>query len=1461
MKLPKLGPKGLRSARRQRGWMTLLMAGLLCGWTQLAYGHYLATDIRFEHLLDGTLRDETENINAVTTITQDSLGYLWFGGENGLARYNGIELEVYQKDPLNPGSITGNYVWDTLVDHQGVLWVATSQGLNRYNSATNDFSHIQGFINSSEAALSDKTPVEVLFSLALAEDDSLYVGTSEGLFRFNPQRDQFQQINSLGRQVIRELYVDSDNSLWIGTSESGLYRYDLVSQELRQWQFDAADPQSLPHNYVRAIERDKFGQLWVGTLGGGVARMADDQHTFVRFQHDSDDLNSIGSDSIWDIHSDAEGNLWFASDPGGLAQYSWQDQHFHTFHHSRLDDRSLSSDKVRVIFDDHLGDLWVGTFPNGINYFNKSTANFVNYAPRAGDDNSLSNENVTYFFEDSEGRLWIGTEGGLNEFAKESGVFHRYQADSHDPDALQANPVLAITEDDQGMLWVGTWSGGLHKFDKQQRRFTHFGSKEVPARRIADDYIWSLLFDSQQRLWVGTENEGLQLYVPEQQRFIKFTEDPKDPESLSFRHVWVIKEDSQQRIWVGTIDGLDLLLDLEGGRARFQHFRHDVTNPKSLSSNRIISLLESRDGYLWVGTQDSGVNRLDPKTGNAERLSVAHGLPSNHISSMIEDDMGEIWLTTASGVAVIDPKTFKVRVYTESNGLITNNFNRNATYKDAQGHLYFGGAKGFSVTDPTQFSNVSPPPRVVLSDLRIFNRSIYANADHSPLTQAIALTNELNLSHQDSMFALDYFAVSYRAPERNQYAYKLEGFDKQWNFVGSLHTATYTNLDPGRYVFHVRAANRDGVWSDEGRSLVITVQGPFWRTPWAYSLYGLLILGVMIFAVQYQRGKLRYQNQKLMADKLLRLDRLKDAFLANTSHELRTPLNGIIGLAETLHDGALGELSTPVKNNLKMISSSGRRLSNLINDILDYSKLNEHKLQLRTAPIGLHNLVSTVMELLLPMLVGKPIRLINDVNKDLCVFADDDRLQQILLNLVANAIKFSDRGHVRVFAEVSNNEVEISVEDTGQGIAPKDLQKVFSAFTQLDDDETRGQGGTGLGLAITKQLIELHGGNITVNSQPGIGSTFRFALPCCGLERSSEKATDATAPLVYEEDLEKLNPIVESDNDEVISLLKPAEVGSHYSILVVDDDAVNRMVLCSILSIQNYQVIEASCGNEALKIVEDNPAIDLVIMDVMMPKMSGYEACMRIRVNYPVHILPILFLTAKNFSDDLVRGFVAGGNDFLTKPVSKHELLSRVSTHLCLLDINRRLEEKYQQACDANVHNYKELRTLEHIVDIINREMDFRVLLRDLLQGVQDLTEADETIYWQAGPSDEQRYTVLAGDIDGLNEVCLHDGDKITRHLDDLHRDGCSILILDDMDSNHLDFIAESFPGLVSSVLMTIYFERTVVGFITVLSFNEQKRFGDEDVCTLNRIHAHVTSAVVKAKLLEKIGLNEMMNQ
>ncbi|HSC68098.1 MAG TPA: diguanylate cyclase, partial [Cellvibrio sp.] len=530
-----------------------------------------------------------------------------------------------------------------------------------------------------------------------------------------------------------------------------------------------------------------------------------------------------------------------------------------------------------------------------------------------------------------------------------------------------------------------------------------------------------------------------------------------------------------------------------------------------------------------------------------------------------------------------------------------------------------------------------------------------------------------NLTHKDSVFTLEFSALNFQMAEENQYAYRLLGFDSEWIQAGNKRTATYTNLDPGDYIFEVRASNNDGVWSDKQARLNIHIASPFWRTWWAYILYFLIVMMLFYWFMRIQRMRLRYEQQQVeqersLVRRLQQVDKLKDEFLANTSHELRTPLNGIIGLAESLLDGLNGPLPTHTRYSLRLIAASGRRLSALVNDILDFAKLKNQGVTLHKKAVDLRVLVDIVIALSRPLVGDKPLTLHNRVPETLpAAHADEDRLLQILHNLIGNAVKFTHEGSITISAEVKDEFIQVQIADTGIGMNADQLTDIFQPFHQIDGGAERAYGGTGLGLSITKQLLELHGGTITANSTPAEGSVFTFSLPLCQeLPAAPDDTVQAPVHSLDETPTGQLNETRRTRADQP----------SQGHILVVDDDSVNRLVLVNHLALRNYRVTEAANGEEAIALVQEQGDIDLVLLDVMMPKMSGYETCQRLRETYRPHELPIIFLTARSQTQDLVMGLEAGANDFLTKPISKEELLARVDTHLQLYSATQLLDRK-----------------------------------------------------------------------------------------------------------------------------------------------------------------------------------------
>ncbi|MCJ8268581.1 MAG: ATP-binding protein [Psychrosphaera sp.] len=613
------------------------------------------------------------------------------------------------------------------------------------------------------------------------------------------------------------------------------------------------------------------------------------------------------------------------------------------------------------------------------------------------------------------------------------------------------------------------------------------------------------------------------------------------------------------------------------------------------------------------------------------------------------------------------------------------------------------------------------------------------------------------------LITFEFAALHFMYPQSNQYAYMLKGQDKDWIYTDAKNRrATYGNLSAGDYIFRVKAGNRDGYWNEQDKSLKITVKPPPWLTWWAYLIYALLIASMLYaaFFVYAQQQKLRGQKQKnhdeqALNQRLKQLDKLKDEFLANTSHELRTPLNGIIGLTESLIDGIGGPQSKTSLANLSMVVASGKRLSNLVNDILDFSKLKNHNLTLNIQSIDLYSMTEVVLTLSRPLVGQKNIELINSVKKDSPgVLADENRLVQILHNLVGNAIKFTEAGKITVSAVTSDEGIDISVTDTGIGIDKKHFATLFESFEQIEGDAQREQSGTGLGLSVSKQLVELHGGTIAVESELGKGSTFSF--------NTLANQTIARLHCFESDEFENAeieNSWVETDEPETVHT-GPA-TGKQYRILLVDDEPVNRQVLNNHLSMQNYELIEAPGGHEALKAIDKDGPFDLILLDVMMPQISGYEVCSKLRETYAANDLPVIFLTAKNQVTDMVQSFAVGANDYLTKPVSKQELLARVETHLKFLDIHRNLEGKVLERTMELIKIQQQLIQSEKMAALgtltagvaheINNPNNFVQVSTGVLE--RDLTDLHQFLIELAGDAEEE---VLASFKTRFNLLYAH---------------------------------------------------------------------------------------------------------
>ncbi len=1079
-----------------RATLMLIMA---IGVFASAEEKFQPANLAFRHVLP----DQLESIGLVTSIVQDRQGFIWIGGINGLARYDGYALTIFRHEPGKPGSLSHSYINQILITRDGSMWVATRRGLNLFDRDTETF---RVFMHQAESPYG----LSVNDARQIFEDSEgrLWLGTRGGLNLFYRETGEFTRYyyasypEDAGDSTINAIAEDAGGLLWLGNQTGGLTSFDPRQNQFRHFRHQPDQTNSLSHNDVRALFVDSNNRLWIGTYGGGLNVLSDDRQTFQRYPVNQPDRDG----TVWAISQDRSGRIWVGH--GNGLYVIGKDGSKQEFVYQENRQVGLGNPVVRTLFEDRAGELWLGFFPSGVDILDRQASVFHNYLSSSQDATTISGGGILGVMEDVQGRLWVGAGGGLSRFDVQRRNITNFRHQPANPDSLSGDTVLSLAQDRDNSIWLGIWSHGLNRYDPETGVFSRYPADKPGEGRLIGKEPWGMVVDQEGTLWVATE-KGLNRFNRDSDDFTYFvpTSAQMDGDAaLSSRAVF---EDSHGQLWIGTVRGLYLFNRDTGD---FQRYRHVVGDPSTLSNDYVKAIFEDSKGNLWLGTHGGGLNRMDTASGRFEHYTRRDGLPDDVITGITEDGEGLLWLATHNGLVRFDPDNQAVRVLDQHHGLPGNLYNRNALIRTERGELVVGSSKGLTIFDPGElrFSQYIPP--VTMTDFKIFNQAVDISPQ-SPLPKAVSQVDLIELNHSQSVFSLGYAALNYRAPEETRYAYRLEGFDQDWQYVGDRRMATYTNLDPGSYLFRVKASNSEGVWNEEGVRVRVVVKPPIWRTWWAWLLYAVVLVLIALLVLQAFIRRQAFEREHMLNQRLRDLDKLKDEFLANTSHELRTPLNGIIGLSQSLLDGVAGPVPPAMVKHLELIAFSGQRLANLVNDILDFSKLKTHGLELNKKPMDVQAFVEFMLNMTRPLATGKPLELINAVPDNLPpVPADEKRMQQVMYNLLGNAIKFTEHGSVTVSASLESDRVAIDVIDTGIGIPRSYVQKIFESFEQVDGTTHRQHGGTGLGLAITKRLIELHGGSLTVCSTLGVGSRFRVHLP---LQRATA-APGLPAPMVKE---------------------------------------------------------------------------------------------------------------------------------------------------------------------------------------------------------------------------------------------------------------------------------------------------------------------------------------------------------
>lgn len=1322
--------------------------------------------LKFTHITT----DEGLSLSTVTSILQDYKGFMWFGTQDGLNKYDGYEFTIYRHDPKDPSSLISNQIKSLYQDNEGNLWITTFSGISLYDRDGDRF------INYNT---DNGYNLEKLDTWSMLKDSrgNFWICTNDnGLVKFERGKNRATVYNAepdkkgaLKSNIIRQVYEDSSGNLWVATENGGLYIYDYDTNSFLHFTHDDNNPGSIIGNSIYSIIEDSKGYLWFACYGKGLSCIHLNnikKGVFKNFSHEPESINTLSNNNILAL---CEGNMgiWIGTENGGLDFLHDDKKRFDNYRNNQNNPFSINSNSIYSIFRDRTGDIWIGTFSGGINILNYSRQGFIHYKNMP---NGLSNNSVWEFSEDRDGYIWIATDGGgLNSFYPETEEFeHFYSGNSN----LKSNAVLTVYVDSENNVWAGTWNGGVNLFDRENGSFESYTTENSG---LSNNNVFDITEDKQGNLWFASQG-GISRFNKKERSFRNYQ---IDNSGLIDNFVEVIQISGNGSLLLGTTRGFSIF---DPVTEEFKNYEKEEKNPNSLSHNYITDIFEEDEHTIWICTR-YGLNRFDKKSESFEVFTKENGLPNDLVYGILKDTEGFLWISTNGGLSRFNAKTGEFKNYTKIDGIQSNNFIKKSRFRSKAGKLYFGGVNGFNEFDQLNIIDNKHVPPVVITDFQLFNEKMRPGVNGSPLTKHISETESIVLSHKNSVISFGFSALNYVSPDKNQYAYMMEGFDRDWNNINTRRSATYTNLNPGKYIFRVKGSNNNNLWNDKGASIEIIITPPVWKTIWFRILAGLFLL-LFIISIYYVRtSSMRERNRYLetavqkrtreLADErnLLRTlidiipdqiyikDRLsrfilnnkahlhalgakrqedvlgktdinvfpikhskayyedeqkilktgipqkdkeeilinqsdgkeywvsatkvrfedsdgevkgivgishditerkkfeeelkaaklaaeeaskaKSEFLANMSHEIRTPMNGIIGMTEL----ALGSnLNSQQYDYMNIVKQSAVSLLDLLNDILDFSKIEAGKLELENINFDLRNILETVTSTMALQASSKQIELICNLDNSLptALKGDPNRLRQIIVNLVGNAIKFTEKGEIVIGATTdvtaSENEhirIHFSVKDTGIGIPQEKLNKIFDSFSQVDTSTTRKYGGTGLGLAISRKLTELMNGSIWVESTQGKGSTFNFTA-----------------------EFETGNPV----NHDLCSNL-PDELGFKH-VLIIDDNSTNSLILKNTLEPLGFTCMISSSGKDGLerlyKSLNDGNLYPLILLDYHMPEMDGFEFVERVRSDNRYDGVKIIMMSSITEKDDLNKRNHRGINRYLKKPVLQRDLLETI---------------------------------------------------------------------------------------------------------------------------------------------------------------------------------------------------------
>lgn len=1264
--------------------------------------------LTFDHL---TI-EEGLSQSSVFAITKDADGFMWFGTRDGLNRYDSRNIKIYRTKENDNRSLLGNNINCFMIDSHKKLWIGTNEGLNIYNSASDDFTR-------SKLDPDFKQALGQNHVTAILEDKkgTIWIGTHRGLSKVisrNPlQYQHFRydatKANSLLHDEVRTLYADKEGTLWIGSAKGVSKLVEASSGKTTFINYPLASMNLQGKSWINCLTEDNNGNILIGTEQNGIKILDKKSGVISSFYFKNNEGRSIETVRVIERNNN---NLWIGTIEG-LYIYNLVSGDLQVHKIDPDDNLSLSDNSVRSIYIDRAGSYWIGTFYGGVNTYSPLSRQFAKINLK-----DLKNQKIYKIagamVTDRHQNLWISTDGnGLYCLNRKGETIKQFKHSGNDANTISHNKIKCLLLDGDKGLWIGTLNG-LNYYDFKTEKFHRYFHKADDPYSLPDDRIYDLKKDVYGNLWIGTYRGGLCLLNKETKAFERFAYNASDSTSLSSDGVTYIHEDSKNNLWVGTISGLNQKSKGENTFVRF-------LNSNSQNNPYVMCIYEDTQKRLWIGTREAGLRLKLQDNNNFRTFTSDDGLAGNTISGVLEDSKGILWISTENGISRLDPTTFTFKNYNKNDGLICSEFNFNSFHKDNNGLMYFGGYNGIVKFHPDSIRENTTPPLLTFTKLKLFNKEVPIDSTgKGVLHKSLAKTAELELGYTQNIFSVEFASLSFIHPNKNKYVYKLSGFEDQWNFVNDP-IATYMNLSSGQYTLLVKGSNNDGVWSAEPIQLRITVLPPFWKTWWAYSIYGLMLLSLAFALSRFykMRWKLKHdlQLEHMEKEQQEKLHKAKLNFFTNIAHEIRTPLTLIVSPLDLATERYAND--SFLQKQLQIVKSNTTRLIRLINQLLDFQKQESGNLKLKPTEGNIIELLKEIIFSFSEYTNSRHILLkFNSSMDDIRLHYDRDELEKVFCNLLYNAFKFTPGGgevSITVSIETSSEpaakkpQVKIVLEDNGIGIPAGDLPKIFNRFFQVENNSI-GESGFGIGLALTKGIIELHGGSIAVESQEAemghSGFTrFTIMLPLAPQRLPDEPVS--TKDFVLGDGVVVGSPLPLA----MINHQVEQKQDHRYSILVVEDNIEIRNCLKSILS-SSYVILEASNGTDALAITNQNLP-DLVLSDIAMPGMDGLEFTRLIKSDERTNHIPVILLTARGATEHHAEGINTGADDYITKPFHNQILQLKIRN---LLAIREMLKEKYHRIVTLEPHheeiedpNNKFLRRLMNILEANINDPDFNV--------------------------------------------------------------------------------------------------------------------------------------------------------